>query len=216
MSKHAAIESDYSVEERTGRAAAQVERLTRWRDDFPTPGIRFADLTPVFADPQGFRAVIDCLAACAPDADLVAGVDARGFLLGAGVAAVLGTGVLAVRKAGKLRPGPVAGIHPRIRHRGPGDSRRRGRAGRATRPAARRCPRHRRHPRRRGLALRTGWSRNRFRGSGSRTRRARRTGSARRLPGDVDRPGLDRVDRYSVPGAHGAPGTSRIRAGHPV
>ncbi|WP_216918077.1 adenine phosphoribosyltransferase [Nocardia noduli] len=104
MSKHAAIESDYSVEERTGRAAAQVERLTRWRDDFPTPGIRFADLTPVFADPQGFRAVIDCLAACAPDADLVAGVDARGFLLGAGVAAVLGTGVLAVRKAGKLPP----------------------------------------------------------------------------------------------------------------
>ncbi|WP_054814367.1 adenine phosphoribosyltransferase [Nocardia arizonensis] len=104
MSKHAAIESDDAVAERTANAAEQVERLTRWRDDFPTPGVRFADLTPVFADPEGFRAVIDCLAACAPDADLVAGVDARGFLLGAGVAATLGTGVLAVRKAGKLPP----------------------------------------------------------------------------------------------------------------
>ncbi|MEV0338678.1 adenine phosphoribosyltransferase [Nocardia sp. NPDC050713] len=104
MSKHAAVESDEIVAERTAKAAELVERLTRWRDDFPTPGVRFADLTPVFADPEGFRAVIDCLAACAPDADLVAGVDARGFLLGAGVAATLGTGVLAVRKAGKLPP----------------------------------------------------------------------------------------------------------------
>ncbi|MET7769054.1 adenine phosphoribosyltransferase [Nocardia sp. NPDC005366] len=104
MSKHAAIESDDLIAERTDKAASQVERLTRWRDDFPTPGVRFADLTPVFADPEGFRAVIECLAACAPDADLVAGVDARGFLLGAGVAATLGTGVLAVRKAGKLPP----------------------------------------------------------------------------------------------------------------
>ncbi|RJO68396.1 adenine phosphoribosyltransferase [Nocardia panacis] len=104
MSKHAAIESDELAVERTVKAADLVERLTRWRDDFPTPGVRFADLTPVFADSEGFRAVVDCLAACAPDADLVAGIDARGFLLGAGVAATLGTGVLAVRKAGKLPP----------------------------------------------------------------------------------------------------------------
>ncbi|MFI9511347.1 adenine phosphoribosyltransferase [Nocardia sp. NPDC052566] len=104
MSKHAAIESDDRVAERTALAAEQVERLTRWHDDFPTPGVRFADLTPVFADPEGFRAVIDCLAASAPDADLVAGIDARGFLLGAGVATMLGTGVVAVRKGGKLPP----------------------------------------------------------------------------------------------------------------
>ncbi|PXX57785.1 adenine phosphoribosyltransferase [Nocardia tenerifensis] len=104
MSKHAAIESDELAADRTGRAAAAVERLTRWRDDFPTPGVRFADLTPVFADAEGFRTVVDCLASCGPDADLVAGVDARGFLIGAAVAASLGTGVLAVRKAGKLPP----------------------------------------------------------------------------------------------------------------
>jgi adenine phosphoribosyltransferase len=85
-------------------AAAAVARLTRWRDDFPTPGVRFADLTPVFADPQGFALVTDALAAAAPAADLVAGIDARGFLLGGGAARALGTGVLAVRKAGKLPP----------------------------------------------------------------------------------------------------------------
>ncbi|AFU03706.1 MULTISPECIES: adenine phosphoribosyltransferase [Nocardia] len=104
MSKHAAIESDELAAQRTSLAADAVERLTRWRDDFPTPGVRFADLTPVFADAEGFRTVIDCLAHIAPDADLVAGVDARGFLIGAGVAASLGTGVIAVRKAGKLPP----------------------------------------------------------------------------------------------------------------
>ncbi|MFR9750253.1 adenine phosphoribosyltransferase [Nocardia sp. 004] len=104
MSKHAAVESADVAVERAAKAAAAVDRLTRWTDDFPTPGVRFADLTPVFAEAEGFRAVVDCLAECAPDADLVAGVDARGFLLGAGVAATLGTGVLAVRKAGKLPP----------------------------------------------------------------------------------------------------------------
>ncbi|WP_459957984.1 adenine phosphoribosyltransferase [Nocardia sp. IFM 10818] len=104
MSKHEMAETAEVAGERSARAADAVQRLTRWHDDFPTPGVRFADLTPVFADADGFRAVLDCFAACAPDADLVAGVDARGFLLGAGVAAVLGTGVIAVRKAGKLPP----------------------------------------------------------------------------------------------------------------
>ena len=88
----------------TDRAGDAVRTLTRWADDFPEPGIRFADLTPVFADADGFAAVIEAVTAVAPDADLVAGIDARGFLLGSGVALRLGTGVLAVRKAGKLPP----------------------------------------------------------------------------------------------------------------
>ncbi|WP_067545654.1 adenine phosphoribosyltransferase [Nocardia crassostreae] len=104
MSKHEMAETAEFAGERAARAGEAVARLTRWHDDFPTPGVRFADLTPVLADADGFRAVLDCFASCAPDADLVAGVDARGFLLGAGVAAVLGTGVIAVRKAGKLPP----------------------------------------------------------------------------------------------------------------
>ncbi|PPJ27332.1 adenine phosphoribosyltransferase [Nocardia nova] len=104
MSKHTMVETAETAEEKVARTAEVVGRLTRWHDDFPTQGVRFADLTPVFADAEGFHAVIECLAACAPDADLVAGVDARGFLLGAGVAALLGTGVVAVRKGGKLPP----------------------------------------------------------------------------------------------------------------
>lgn len=104
MNEPAAAESVEAVSGRIGRAAGLVHRYTRWAEDFPEPGVRFADLTPVFADPEGFRTVVECLATLVPDVDLVAGVDARGFLLGAGVAAILGTGVLAVRKRGKLPP----------------------------------------------------------------------------------------------------------------
>ena len=89
-------------------ASADLTRLIRWADDFPEPGVRFADLTPVFADVDGFAHVIDAIAAVGAGADLIAGIDARGFLLGAGVARALGAGVLAVRKSGKLPP-PVLG-----------------------------------------------------------------------------------------------------------
>lgn len=85
-------------------ASDAVRRLTRWADDFPEPGVSFADLTPVFADPVAFRAVVDELSTVAPDADTIASVDARGFLLGGGVGLTLGAGVLAVRKSGKLPP----------------------------------------------------------------------------------------------------------------
>ena len=72
--------------------------------DFPKPGVQFKDLTPVFADAKAMAAVTDALAALASGADLVAGVDSRGFLVAAAVAARLGTGVLAIRKGGKLPP----------------------------------------------------------------------------------------------------------------
>ena len=85
--------------------------------DFPAPGIVFRDLTPVFADPVAFRRVVDALAAPVledprvaalrtapgdPGFDVVVGVEARGFLLAAAVALDAGTGVVPVRKAGKL------------------------------------------------------------------------------------------------------------------
>ncbi|WP_020107484.1 adenine phosphoribosyltransferase [Nocardia sp. 348MFTsu5.1] len=86
-------------------ALAVIERLTRKVADFPSPGIQFKDLSPVLADPEGLRAVIAGLASGGVGGvDLVAGIDARGFLLGSGVALQLGTGVLAMRKAGKLPP----------------------------------------------------------------------------------------------------------------
>ena len=84
--------------------AELIASLTREVADFPSPGIQFKDLTPLFADKRGLAAVTDALASVASDADLVAGIDARGFLLGAAVAVRLGTGVLAVRKGGKLPP----------------------------------------------------------------------------------------------------------------
>ena len=86
-----------------------VKSLIREVPDFPEPGVQFKDLTPLLADAEGLAAVTDALAATAADADLVAGLDARGFLLGAAVATRLGTGVLAVRKGGKLPP-PVHSV----------------------------------------------------------------------------------------------------------
>ena len=83
--------------------------------DFPEPGVVFRDLTPVFADPGAFRRMVDALTEPAdvdpraaalrgggPGFDVVAGVEARGFLLAAAVALDAGTGVVPVRKAGKL------------------------------------------------------------------------------------------------------------------
>jgi len=89
---------------RKDAATAVIEALMREVSDFPEPGIQFKDLTPVLADAHGLATVTDALAEVAEGADLIAGIDARGFLLGAAVATRLGTGVLAVRKGGKLPP----------------------------------------------------------------------------------------------------------------
>lgn len=83
-----------------------VERLMRRVEDFPSSGVQFCDLTPVLADAEGFDAVVAGLVAGHEigSVDYVAGLDARGFLLAGAVAVRLHTGVLAVRKAGKLPP----------------------------------------------------------------------------------------------------------------
>jgi adenine phosphoribosyltransferase len=81
-----------------------ISSLIREVADFPTAGVEFKDLTPLFADRRGMAAVTDALAGVASGADLIAGIDARGFLLGGALAVRLGTGVLAIRKAGKLPP----------------------------------------------------------------------------------------------------------------
>ena len=84
--------------------AKVIGSLMREVADFPEPGIQFKDLTPVLADAHGLAVITDALAEIASGADLLAGVDARGFLLAAPVAVKLGVGVLAVRKGGKLPP----------------------------------------------------------------------------------------------------------------
>lgn len=88
----------------TPQVADVIASLLREVPDFPEPGIQFKDLTPVLADAHGLAVVSAAIAEVARGADLVAGVDARGFLLGGAVATMLGVGVLAVRKGGKLPP----------------------------------------------------------------------------------------------------------------
>ncbi|MBK4180715.1 adenine phosphoribosyltransferase [Corynebacterium macginleyi] len=87
-------------------AAQALHDKVRLVQDFPKEGILFEDLTPVLADPEAFQAVVDGLAAACEKlgADLIGGLDARGFLLGSAVAYKLGLGILAIRKKGKLPP----------------------------------------------------------------------------------------------------------------
>ena len=72
--------------------------------DFPAPGIVFKDLMPLFADGPVFHQVIDGIVEYhgAGAFDVVAGVEARGFVVAAAIAYASGTGVVPVRKAGKL------------------------------------------------------------------------------------------------------------------
>ena len=72
--------------------------------DFPKPGILFKDLMPLFADGKSFRRVVDGIVEHYGPAgfDVVAGVEARGFVVAAAVAYATGAGVVPVRKAGKL------------------------------------------------------------------------------------------------------------------
>ena len=80
-----------------------LNRLCAVIPDYPEPGISFKDLTPVFADAQGLRRVVDALGApFLGDFDAVAGMEARGFLLASAVAYATGTGLVTVRKGGKL------------------------------------------------------------------------------------------------------------------
>lgn len=87
-------------------AGQQLDRLVRVQPDFPQPGVLFRDLTPVLADAMALDLLARALVAPAPTATLIAGIEARGFLLGAVAAMSAGVGVLALRKPGKL-PGAV-------------------------------------------------------------------------------------------------------------
>lgn len=71
--------------------------------DFPKPGVMFKDLSPLFREPAAFKAVLSEIAdRWAGKVDVVAGVEARGFILGAPLALQMGLGFVPIRKAGKL------------------------------------------------------------------------------------------------------------------
>lgn len=87
---------------------ARAESRIALTPDFPKPGVLFRDIAPLLADADALRVVTEALAAPFEGAfDLVAGVEARGFLLAGSVAAVSRTGLLPIRKAGKT-PRPTA------------------------------------------------------------------------------------------------------------
>ena len=89
---------------------ARAESLIRVVPDYPEPGIQFRDITPLLADAAALRAVIDAMIEpFAGQFDVVAGVEARGFLLAGAIAIAAEVGLVPIRKAGKL-PRPAASV----------------------------------------------------------------------------------------------------------
>lgn len=90
---------------------AWIEQLVRSVPDFPEPGIVYRDITPLLADADGFRFCVEAMSDRVVGAgiELVVGVDARGFILGAPIACRLGCGFAPIRKAGKL-PSETIGL----------------------------------------------------------------------------------------------------------
>jgi adenine phosphoribosyltransferase len=88
-----------------------LKALIRTIPDYPIPGIQFRDVSTLLLDGQAFRAMIDRLAdRIDPDkVDLIAGIEARGFIVAAGLSYKLGKGKVMLRKTGKL-PGATVGI----------------------------------------------------------------------------------------------------------
>jgi adenine phosphoribosyltransferase len=95
--------------------SGRVDLATKIREveDFPTPGVGFKDITPLLADPEALRQAIADLAAWvrAQKPDLVLGAEARGFILGAAIAAEAGCGFVPARRPGKLPPETVSATY---------------------------------------------------------------------------------------------------------
>ena len=88
---------------------ADLRALIRTIPDFPKPGIQFRDITTLLLDPAGFAAATERMAAATHGpVDLVAGIEARGFIFAAALAAPLNAGVLLIRKDGKLPGATIA------------------------------------------------------------------------------------------------------------
>lgn len=91
-------------------ALVRAESLIRTIPDYPEPGVLFRDITPLLVDAEALRASIDeLIAPFAGQFDVVAGIEARGFLLAGAVATIAGVGLVPIRKAGKL-PRPAVSV----------------------------------------------------------------------------------------------------------
>jgi adenine phosphoribosyltransferase len=87
-----------------GDGADDLRAFIRDVPDFPSPGVQFKDITPLLGDGPAWGRAIEAMCAIVDGlgADKVAGIESRGFVLGAPVAERLGLGFIPVRKAGKL------------------------------------------------------------------------------------------------------------------
>ena len=94
-------------------SAVDLRSKIREVPDFPTPGVGFKDITPLLADPEALQEVIAGLAdwVRAKDPDLVLGAEARGFILGAAIAAEAKCGFVPARRPGKLPPETVSATY---------------------------------------------------------------------------------------------------------
>jgi len=91
-------------------SSVDLKSLVRTIPDYPKPGIMFRDITTLIGDAAGLRVAVEQLVAPYRDANIqaVAGIEARGFILGGAVAEKLGCGFIPIRKKGKL-PGKAIG-----------------------------------------------------------------------------------------------------------
>lgn len=82
----------------------ELTKFIRSIPDFPTKGILFRDITPLLADAEALKCAIDLLTAPFKnkEIDVIAAVEARGFIFGSAVAKALGAGFVPIRKKGKL------------------------------------------------------------------------------------------------------------------
>jgi adenine phosphoribosyltransferase len=80
----------------------EAHSLIRVIPDYPAPGILFQDLTPLFSNGKAFSKVVDALKPIVGSCDVVVGIEARGFILGAAIANALSIGFVPIRKKGKL------------------------------------------------------------------------------------------------------------------
>lgn len=80
----------------------QALSLIRTIPDYPTPGVLFQDITPLLADGAALHIIIETLSSFDTEANTVAGIEARGFILGAAIAHHNRIGFVPVRKKGKL------------------------------------------------------------------------------------------------------------------
>ena len=86
------------------KLANSLEKLVRTIPNYPKEGIMFRDITTILSDAQGFKSCIDGMSSPFENSNIeaVAGIEARGFILGGAVADHLGTGFVPIRKKGKL------------------------------------------------------------------------------------------------------------------